>query len=247
MFGLGTLFNIVVAQLAAFAVIVIVLKRILLSDTMNAVKRMREVEGELARKEEAARRKVEDGERELARRGQEGRDEVERSREEMIKQVEKQRQGVLEEANAERERIVREAKQSEDRIRRELLQDLDEKAVSFASGMVEMVFGQAMTKSLHRRFLDELIAALEELDEATISVDPSQVEFRAGQPLEEDQRKRIAELLATKFSVTHPFEEKVEPELLSGLVIRLGDLEIDGTLKSRLREAADELRKRHSF
>lgn len=242
-----TLAIIVVAQLVAFGVIVFVLKRILLNDTLNAVRRLREVEGDLARKEEAARRKIEEGERDLARRSQAAREEVERAREEMVREVDKQRRQILAEAATEKDKLLQEAKEGVERVRRELVQDVDKKAVEFASGLFELVLSSAMNDALHRRFLEELIEAIEEIDETSLSIDVSAVEFKAGQPLPEDVRKRLSELLAAKFGIAQPLEAPVAPELLAGLMIRLGDLEIDGTLRSRLRDGADELRRRHAF
>jgi len=240
----GTLANIVIAQLVAFAIIVVVLKRMLMNDTLNAVKRLREVEADLARKEDAARRKMEENEKEFARRTAEMREELERAREAAERESEKKREAILAEAKRESDRIMKEAKLNEERLRREIQADMHVKALEYANGILGLVFSEQITGSLNEQFIGELIEALEGLDASSISIDASQMDFISSHPLDPAQRHQIEELLLAKFGTKISVQEKVDPALLAGLVIKLGDLEIDGSLRSRIREAADEVKKK---
>ena len=243
----GTLINIVIAQLIAFAVVVIILKRILLNDTMSAVKRLREVEADLARKEDAVKRKIEENEKDFLRRSAEAREELERAKEAAERETEKQRQAALAEARRESDRIIKDARLNEDRTRREILAELDTKAVESAIGIFALVFGKEITATINREFVGELIAALDGLDASSISVDLNDVQFVASHPLDAEQKRRIGEILSAKFNAQINVQEKVDSELLAGLVIKLGDLEIDGSLRNHLREAAAELKRKQTL
>jgi len=52
--------------------------------------------------------------------------------------------------------------------------------------------------------------------------------------LDEGQQGRLREALKQKFDKDIILEERVKPDLLGGLVLRVGDSRIDGSLKSRL-------------
>ena len=77
----------VVIQLCVFGVIVFVLKRILLSDTLNAVNRLRQVEGELRKKEDGLQRRMEEQEEEFNRKRTEALAELETAREDAAKEA----------------------------------------------------------------------------------------------------------------------------------------------------------------
>ncbi len=49
-----------------------------------------------------------------------------------------------------------------------------------------------------------------------------------------EQRARLAAALGTRFGRTVRLEEKIDPTLVGGAIVRAGDLVIDGSLKGRL-------------
>ncbi len=57
---------------------------------------------------------------------------------------------------------------------------------------------------------------------------------RTAVPLEDVQRRSIAAALKKKFEKDIVLEERVDPRLMGGLVMRVGDQRIDGSLRSRL-------------
>jgi F0F1-type ATP synthase delta subunit len=105
------------------------------------------------------------------------------------------------------------------------------------------VFSDRMSKQLHRQFMDELLDALGDIEGASITVDGEQAEFTSGQVLEQDQKERFQGLLKDKFGVDVEVKEKVDHELLAGMVFKLGSLEIDGSLRNRYHEAAEDVRR----
>jgi F-type H+-transporting ATPase subunit delta len=59
-------------------------------------------------------------------------------------------------------------------------------------------------------------------------------QVRTAVPLEDVQRRSIAAALKKKFEKDIVLEERVDPRLMGGLVMRVGDQRIDGSLRSRL-------------
>jgi F0F1-type ATP synthase delta subunit len=91
--------------------------------------------------------------------------------------------------------------------------------------------------------VDELMTALSEIDASSVPVDASQAEFTSSHKMDNAQRERLERLLSDKFRVNVKINEKVDESLMAGLVIKMGTLEIDGTLLNRYREAVAELKK----
>jgi len=65
-------------------------------------------------------------------------------------------------------------------------------------------------------------------------------------PLAEDQLERIRQGVRNQLRVEPVLEMKVDPELLGGIQLRIGDWVFDGTLRSRLNQIRDQIISRSS-
>ena len=74
------------------------------------------------------------------------------------------------------------------------------------------------------------------------------VEVVSAVPLDADERERVTELLREMVGREVVLENRVDPETLGGLVMRVGDKLIDGSVKGRLEELKESLAgdRRHS-
>jgi F-type H+-transporting ATPase subunit delta len=67
------------------------------------------------------------------------------------------------------------------------------------------------------------------------------VQVTSAMALTGPQRERLAGALARRLSRTVRIQEAVDPELLAGAVVRAGDLVIDGSLRSRVGQLAEQM------
>ncbi len=67
------------------------------------------------------------------------------------------------------------------------------------------------------------------------------VKVESAVPLEGSQRDRLTRTLKRKYDKEIVLEERVDPRLLGGLVLRVGDSRTDGSLRTRLRTIGDRL------
>jgi len=234
---------IIAVHAVVLAIIILVIKRLLLSDTMRAVERINQVEADLRKKEEALRKEIEERERELARRKAEAEEELQRQKEEMARELALEKDKMLADARKESDRILEQAKKNEERMRARLEQEARQKAVEYGAQIANLVFSERLMEALDRHFVDEVLDALQEMDASNITVDLSSCEFSTSRPLMPEQKERLQKIIAEKFGVQIQVEEQIRPELLAGLILKLGSLEIDASLLNRLREAAEEVSK----
>ena len=238
-----TLIYVLGAQVVVFGVMLAALKWILLRDTLDAVRRLKEEEGELGKKEDAVRRRLEEHEAEYRRKAADMQEELARAREQAEKESQRLRDSLVEEARKEKDRILAEAERGRERMRQDLVQETEARAMEYAGRVFELVFSERIGAALNRLFLDELIEALAEVDGTSITIDAQEALLESAQPVEPDQKKRLVEVIGRTFGVEPVITEKSAPELISGVRIKLGSLEIDGSLRNRFREAGEELKK----
>jgi F-type H+-transporting ATPase subunit delta len=60
-------------------------------------------------------------------------------------------------------------------------------------------------------------------------------------PLPEDQRQRLTETLRARYQREPILETSINPDLLGGLVVQVGDLLYDGSVRSRLTDIRNQL------
>ncbi len=237
------LLTIVVAFLAVLGVVLVVIKKLLLGDTIRAVERVGQAEAEIRKKEEAMRQELERHDQEQTTKRKAAEREIDTRREESERQVGLMREQVLEAARKEAADILEKARKNERQLREHVELDLDSKAVDFGGRVFKLVFSERVSTELNKHFVGELIDALEETDASGITIDAASAEFISSHPLAPEQKQRLQALLASKFGVKIDIRETVREELLAGLVMKLGSLEIDGSLLSRYQEAVAELKK----
>ena len=235
----------IIAQLAVFVILVIGLKRLLMGSTQLAAAKLREVEADLGRKEEGVRKRIEDNEAEFRRKSAEAQDGLARTREAMEKDVARTRDGLLDEARKERDKIVDEANRSKEKLRQELTREAQGQAVEHARRVYELVFSEELGRKLDHAFLDELLVALDEMDSSSITISAAAIEVACSHPLEPAHRERLREIVSRKFNVALEVREEVDPGLIAGVKIKLGSLEIDGSLRNRFNEAIEQLKSEH--
>ncbi len=69
----------------------------------------------------------------------------------------------------------------------------------------------------------------------------ARAQVRSAVELDGDQRRRIAEQLSQRTGKTVEVEVELDPDLLGGAVIRIGDQLIDGSTRGRLRRLREQL------
>lgn len=235
----------IIAQLVVFAILVMGLKRLLMEDTRQATAKLREIESDLGRKEDAVRKRIEDNEAEFRRKSAEAQETLGKAKETMEREIARTRDGLLDEARKERDKIVDEANRSKEKLRQELIREAQAQAVEHARRVYELVFSEELGKTLDHSFLDELLGALEEMDASSITISAAAIEVVCSHPMEPAHRERLKEIVSRKFGVKLDVRETVDPELIAGVKIKLGSLEIDGSLRNRFNEAIEQLKSEH--
>ena len=237
------LLPIVASHLVILVVIILVIKRLLLGDTVRAVERIGQAEAEIRKREEAMKSEMERHEQDVAARHRESEEDLVRRREDSDREISSIKDGVLNEARMEAAAILDKARNTERQLREQVTIELGDKAVDLAGSVFQLVFSDRVGEALNEQFTDELLDALQATDATGITVDEGNAEFSASHPLSPERKQRLQAILAEKFGSTIAINETINPDLLAGLVIKIGSLEIDGSLLSRYREAVTELKK----
>ena len=118
---------------------------------------------------------------------------------------------------------------------------------AFAGRTSELFFNFLKVLNEHERLdlLRPVLASFRQLrDEQARRV---RVRVRSAVEMQPDQRGRLVQELRETFHVEPVLEEDVDPDLLGGLVVRLGDWVFDASVRKQLDSIRNELMARSSY
>ncbi len=183
--------------------------------------------------------------------------------EERIKQAEQEREAILAraagegeqaraealaQARAQAERIVAEGKEAVERERQRMLADLRGQIAALSIAAANKLIGETLDEQRQRRLIDEFFSGIKA--GRIVVLEEQELEQKAGEvmaavtsalPLTEEERKVVSSGLAEQLGQVPAIEFKVDPAVLGGLVIRIGDKVIDGSVGGRLEALRESL------
>jgi F-type H+-transporting ATPase subunit b len=203
--------------------------------------------------------------REMARRQREDAEATTQTR----ARIEQERSGVLGEAQAEADRLLAEARQqtreTSDRLlaearqkaeqmiaqarkdaedeRNRLLSQMREQIAALAIAAAHQLVGDALDERRQRALVDGFFSGLRDGRVELLPADVGRVEgpviVTSAIPLNEAERQSVSKDLTSRLG--GPVTFQVDPKILGGLMIRVGDRVIDGSMASQLEQLRQTL------
>lgn len=117
-------------------------------------------------------------------------------------------------------------------IRREVKKDVITNVFGGRTSDFTLNFLKVVIDKRRQVYLREIIRAF--IDGYHQRMGEMVVKVQTAVPLEQAHRARLTRALKSKFDKEVVLEERVNPRILGGLVLQVGDMRIDGSLRSRL-------------
>ena len=114
----------------------------------------------------------------------------------------------------------------------------DVEAFADANPLVQNFLQVLVERGRIAEFLEIAEAFRERVARAEARLD---VEAVTAIPLPDDLRERIVERLQAKTNATIELTESVDPDVVGGLVLRVGEVVVDGSVRNRIEELRREL------
>ncbi|MFH1692581.1 MAG: F0F1 ATP synthase subunit delta [Candidatus Omnitrophota bacterium] len=229
-------------QILTFAVIVAVLHLFFGTQLKIALKRLQVLHQESLEKEEILNKEIE-------RAKAQAQSEIARSKEEaryIIDEAKKKAEHVIEEsagnAQEEAKKIMAESLEHAKKRESEILACVDQKAVVLATELIRYTFAQKDKLMLHTQMIDALIEEFKKIDQAKFSIKTSEVVVTTPVALNEQEKKNLKEAIEEKMGNSVVLEEVVDEALVAGLIVQLGGLVVDGSIKNKFNKVMQFLR-----
>ncbi len=234
--------QLVLIQIVTFIVIIVALRLVFGNQLRVAMGRLQDLHQESLEKEEVLNKELERA-RTLSQ------SEISRSREEAKQIIDSARHtaerltgDLMQQAQIQAKKLIADAGDLAKKMEADVMASAREKAVEMAQELVGRAFAPAGRQILHDQFFEEWAGELEEVDKSRLSVQAKSAEVLSAFALSAAQKQKLQEILVAKLGYPIALEEEVDPSLLVGVVIKLGGIEIDGSLKNKLARAVKQVR-----
>jgi len=147
------------------------------------------------------------------------------------------------EADAARSREAAVAEAEQEKVR--VLGDLRSQVAALAMAAAQRLVGDALDEQRQRRLIEEFFSGVKAgkvvmLEEQSVS--GASAEVTSALPLTDSEKAALRDSVLAKLGSEVEIRFRVDPNILGGLVIRVGDKVLDGSVSGRLTEMAENLR-----
>ncbi len=231
------LWQLIIIQVITFALLVFLLRQFLYKQVTRSLERYQQLYQENLTREGELKRTREEMEQELQAKIAQHNEEVGRLRAAAEVDAQKTQEEILAKSKEEGKRILAEAEAKKERMRANLVSEMEEKALDLASDIIEHILTAQVGQGINHQLIDELIEEIEKSDERRLQLDVETVEVAVPFPLTQVQQERLKKILSSKMGRSVNVKETVDQEIVAGMVIRSGNLVLDGSLKNKLKGA----------
>lgn len=222
-------------QIVTFIAIIFLLRFLFSRHLNNALERLNTLHEENLIKEEELNDELKRAKEESQAQIQRGKDEAAFIIEEARKEANRLRLSIEDEAKAQSLKIVADGAKEAEKLKEKVYKDIQGQAVEMALKMVAELFTETDKIALQYQFANEIILEIERLPKEQFNVQSTQVKVISSYPLLDRQRQQLQEVLAAKTGATPQIKEEIDATLIGGLILEMGGMVIDGTLKNKLR------------
>lgn len=231
--------SLIFLQVIMFAGMIFFLKRIMTNNVTLATKHLEEMNQEYAKKEEDVTRQLDEAKETYQDTITKARQEAEALRSKTVKEASAESENILKMARDKASEIVQQADKTRDR----LLLDVDEKiarcAIDKATELIHHTLPEKFLKEVHSQWFADLIGSgFARVERLNIDKNAKEIRIVSAFEIDGDQRKELMKKIKGILGRDVEIAEKVDPKIVAGIVIHIGNLVLDGSLKNRIQEQA---------
>ncbi|MCK9555388.1 F0F1 ATP synthase subunit delta [bacterium] len=237
--------QLILIQIVTFLLIILFLRWLFLNQTRRTIKRLRELSEEKQKEEKALKEKIEKTKKQIQEEMDKSKKDVEDLRKKARADAEKDREEIIERAKIESKKVLDEALQESKRRESELIIEMQSKSLYLAVDMIKQIFSDKRLEEIHRHLVDDVIDEIKKIDESKRDTgSAAAVEIITSIKLTDAQMRKLKEILIGKTGGDLKFIEKQEDDVIAGLVVKIGECIIDGSLKNKLKKILPKMREK---
>ncbi|HSA31959.1 MAG TPA: F0F1 ATP synthase subunit delta [Candidatus Omnitrophota bacterium] len=188
--------------------------------------------------------KIKQANEELMKRRAEADALVAKMKEDASETAQKEREKIVNKARQDAEEIINKAQRTKEDMRKVIEQEMHLKAIDFTVLMMNEIFSDRIKKAVNRDLIEEYLDGLQKVDMSIVDDAITETEITTVETIEPDIQKRLEEIIVSRLGRPLQLKLNADRSVLAGIVIRFGNLRLDGSLYNLLKEKGIEMKER---
>ena len=117
-------------------------------------------------------------------------------------------------------------------------------AIDYCILLMEQFFTSRSFEALDASLIAEFFTDMESVDMEMIGPDVQSIDVMTARPLSDTFEQRLTDILFSKLERKFQVNKSVQKEIIGGILLKFGTLSLDGSLKSVLRNTAEEVKEK---
>jgi len=226
------------------AVLGFILIKFLSRTTEGAVSRLNRETEQVRSKQSELNGKIKEANEELVKRRAEADELVLKMKEEAAQKAKEEREKIVTKARQDSEQIIAKAQRTKDDIRAVLEQEMELKAVDFATLVLKEILSDKGAGAFNHVLIDEFLENLEEVDMDMISADVNSLDVVTSTTLSDQHKNKLADIVKKKLGRSVSINASVDKKIIAGIILKFGSLSLDGGLKHLLEDQEVDVKER---
>lgn len=227
----------IVLLIIIFAVVIIIFQRIMKQNVVLATRHIDELSQDYTKKEKEIDSQLEETKQKCKEMIDQARQEAQNIEGQVIKEAQTERDRILAQARTQSEEIIQQADKSRQLLLSEINGRINKEATDKACELIQDTIPDRFKQEVHLHWVEELISSdLNELERLRIPKDTQEIRIVSAFGLSEGQRKVLCKKLKDVLGYDVMPKEEVNPKLVAGIIIHIGSLVLDGSLKNKIQE-----------
>lgn len=153
--------------------------------------------------------------------------------------------GIRKGADEEKAALVAQAREDAEQEKLRVLGDVRAQVIALAISAANKIVETSMDKERQQALLDDFFAGVRDGKVEVLKdggdLSGSEAEVISALPLTEQEQTRVKDDVLAKLGSTATISFRVDPAILGGLIVRVGDREIDGSARNKLESLRQSL------
>jgi len=231
--------SLIVFEVIFFFGLIFILQRIMSKNVTSATTHLEELSQEYALKEQEVNRQLEEAKQKSQELLTKAQEEAEGLKEQIIKEAEGERDKMINQARTQSEEIMQQADRSRQVLLSEINERVNQEAIERACELIQYTLPEHFKQDVHLHWVEELIeSGFSNLERLNIPQGNPEVKIVSAFSLSDAQRKILFKKLKEKLGYDAAIKEEVDPKIVAGIIITIGSLVLDGSLKNKVQEKA---------
>ncbi len=235
----GIIISMIAIIVILFAGMVVFLRKFFNREVTSATSHLDSLLSETSAKEDEIKKQFEEAKRQSLEIIANAQKDAEEQKQNVLKVVEEDKKKIIAEAHSKADEIIKQADNARLALLEELEHRISEKAVVKAQDLLQEALPDNFRKDVHARWVNDVISnGFQELDRLRLPQGLSEVKVICAFSLSAEEKSGLKLKLKEKLGFEVGLLEEVDSSLLCGLVVNIGSLILDGSLKYKIQERA---------